>query len=263
MDTAGRLGYTCSRMKTRAPFLGLLAVPALLAVSPLYAETVLLKDGRRLHGEIVITYGKGVLFREKPTAPGRYYPYEEVARISTEDSLLHYLMPRGNDHRPKAGGGFFPLARALAPRGNRAALIPVVELPKGTPVRVACAGARDAATIEIRGGGAVRLLGIAPPPGAAGKSLAVKAARYLSSRVKGREVLLYPGPQCPGGPGTPEAYAVLDGALLNAEMLERGWARVSPLPAAHRYRAAFDSLQRYARNFGFGFWAAGATGAEG
>ena len=132
-----------------------------------------------------------------------------------------------------------------------------------TPVRVACSGARDAATIEIMGGGAVRLLGIAPPPGPAGKSLAVKAARYLSSRVKGREVLRYPGPQCAGGPGTPAAYAVLAGALRNAEMLERGWARVSPLPASHRYRAAFDSLQRYARNFGFGFWAAGATGGEG
>jgi endonuclease YncB( thermonuclease family) len=53
----------------------------------------------------------------------------------------------------------------------------------------------------------------------------------------------------------PQAYAVLGGKLLNGEMIERGWACASPFPAAHRYREAFDSLQRYAKNLGLGIWA--------
>lgn len=241
-------------MNVRAPLLRLLVAAPILAAPRAGAEIVLLKNGEKLQGQIVITYDRGVLFREKETTPGRYYPYEEVARIATEDGLLHYLMPRGHAPKEKSRPGFFPLAKVLLPRGRRIPPIPVLELPKGTPVRVACAGASDAATIELKGGGEVRLLGIAPPPASAGKAAARRATRYLSSKVKGRELLLFPGPQGPGAGGLPQAYAVLDGALLNGEMLERGWARTDPASAPHRYGVAFDSLQRYAKNFRFGIW---------
>ena len=141
------------------------AVPVLALLScaaAAGAEIVLLRNGERLEGQIIITYEKGLLFREKETSPGRYYPYGEVSRISTADGKLYYLMPRGNAPAEKKRDGFFPLARVLLPRRKKAAPIPRIELPEGVPVRVSCAGARDAATIELAGGGAVRLLGVAP-----------------------------------------------------------------------------------------------------
>jgi len=249
-------GILVPRMKARTPALCLLVPLAILAASSLRAEIVLLKNGKKLEGQIVITYDRGVLLREKETSPGRYYPYDEVSRIATEDGMLYYLMPRGTAPRAKGRSGFFPLARVLLPGGRKASPIPCLEVPKKNPIRVTCTGARDAVTLDLNGGGTVHLLGLAPPPESAGKALTRKAARYLSERVKGRDVFLFPGPQSPENRGQPQAYVVSDGKLLNGEMIERGWARTAPLPAVHRYREAFDSLQRYAKNLGLGIWAA-------
>ena len=242
-------------MKTcRKALLALVAL-APLAAPPVRAEIVLLKNGQRLEGKIVITYDRGVLFREKETAPGRYYPYEEVSRIATPDGLLYYLMPRSAARRPKAKAGFYPLARVLLPRGRQAAPIPHLEPPQGAPVRVVCVRARDAVTVELRGGGTVRLLGLAPPPASAGRGPGRAAERYLSRRVKGREALLFPGSQGGSDRDEPQAYVLVDGVFLNGEMLEKGMACADPGAPAHRYREAFDSLQRYARNLEAGMWA--------
>lgn len=238
------------RTASRAP-----ALLLLLAAASASAEIVHLRDGQKLEGQIVITYEKGLLLRDKEGAPGRYYPYEEVSRISTKDGMLHYLMPRGNAPREKKRDGFFPLARVLRSRGKKAAPIPCVELPKGAPISVSCAGARDAATIELEGGGAVRLLGVAPPPVSSGGAAGRRAARRLRDRVMGRKVSLYPGPQSSEDRGTPQAYVVLNGVLLNAEMIQQGLARTADAPALHPYRETFDSLQRYAKNLGLGIWA--------
>lgn len=236
-----------------------LAIPA---ASSLRAEIVILKNGQRLEGSIVITHDRGVLFREKETAPGRYYPYDEVSRITTPDGLLYYLMPRGTAPKPKDRTGFFPLARVLLLRGRKAAPIPCLEPPKGNPVRVVCAGARDAVTIDLEGGGTVQLLGVAPPPASAGASVARKAKRHLSGLVQGKEALLFPGPQDPADRGMPQAYVLIGSAFLNGELIERGLACAAPLPASHRYREAFNSLQRYARNLAVGMWAVGPGEGE-
>jgi len=218
------------------------------------AEIVLLKNGTRLAGDIVITYDKGLLFREKEGSPGRYYPYDEVSRITTADGILYYLMPRGGAPPPEKRSGFFPLARMLLSRGKKSAPIPCLEPPKGEAVRVDCEGADDAVTLVLKGGGRVRLLGVDPPPPSLGAEAARRATRYAADRVRGREVLLFPGPQSAERAGHPEAYVSLDRRLLNGEMIEKGWACASPLPPAHPYREAFDSLQRYAKNLGFGIW---------
>lgn len=249
-------------MKIRRMVFRALVALAAFAAAPLHAEIVLLKNGRRLEGRVVITYDRGVLFREKETTPGRYYPYDEVSRITTGDGMLYYLMPRGAAPKATSRSGFFPLARVLLSRGKRVAPIPHLEPPKGNPVRVACAGARDAVTLDLMGGGAVRLLGVAPPPASAGAAVARKAKRYLSGLVKGKEALLFPGPQSPEDRGMPQAYVLLDSAFLNGEMIQRGLACVAPLPASHRYREAFDSLQRYARNLSVGMWASETPGGE-
>ena len=241
-------------MRTRRAAVPILALLSCAAAAG--AEIVLLQNGERREGQISITYEKGLLFREKETSPGRYYPYGEVSRIITSDGMLYYLMPRGNEPTEKKRDGFFPLARVLLPRRKKAAPIPRIELPKGVPVRVSCAGARDAATIELAGGGAVRLLGVAPFPEPSGDTGGDRAARWLFDRVKGRVISLFPGPQGSEDRGTPQAYVVLDGALLNAEMIERGWARASETPAPHPYREAFESLERFARNLQRGLWGA-------
>ena len=86
-------------MRTRRAAVPILALLSCAAAAG--AEIVLLQNGERLEGQIIITYEKGLLFREKETSPGRYYPYGEVSRIITSDGMLYYLMPRGKEPTEK------------------------------------------------------------------------------------------------------------------------------------------------------------------
>lgn len=222
------------------------------------AETLLLKSGEKYTGEIIITYNKGILFREREGAPGHYHNFDEVSRISTEDGLLYYLMPRSTIREKKGKIALFPFARTLRIGTKHVAPTPYVTLPVGTPVRVKCIGVEDAVTLELDKGITVRLLGLSPPPASAGEKTGRDAADYLSGKVKGKELLLFPGPQ--GARGAREisdadAYVVADNELVNAAMLARGWARVADSPGKHPYKAAFISLEKFARGLGRGFWA--------
>jgi len=219
------------------------------------AEMVLLKTGEKLEGDIVISYDRGILFREKPDAPGRYYGYDEVNRIFTKDGMLYYLMPRGAKPIKKSTFSLFPLTRIILPTKKIIAPIPYLIPPRGDSVEVSCSGAEDATTIILEGGTRVRLLGLAPPPRSAGNRMKRLATNYLSGRVKGKSALLFPGPQGPGSRAIAEAYVVVDNRLLNAEMLENGWSCAASLPPKHPYREAFVSLEKYAKNLGRGMWA--------
>lgn len=222
------------------------------------AEIVLLTTNEKLEGEIVVTYDRGILFREKQGSPGRYYPYEEVSRVYTKDGLLYYLMPRGAT-RPKTRRlDFFPLAKILLPRDTMKAPHPHVRLPRGEAVEATCAGAADAVTIILGGGARVHLLGLAPPPKSAGTRAARKAMKFTESKVKGKTVLLYPGPQSGENAMRTDAYVVVDNRLLNAELLQNGWARVESRGTRHPYQEAFRSLQRFAQNLKLGMWASSA-----
>ena len=222
------------------------------------AETVLLKTGEKIEGDIVISYDKGIQFREKPGAPGRYYSYDEVNRISTQDGMLYYLMPRGARPAKKSHFSLFPLTRIILPSEKKVAPIPYLIPPQGDAVQVACSGAEDATTITLQGGTRVRLLGLAPPPRSAGNRMKRLATNYLSARVKGKSALLFPGPQSSESRTIAEAYVIIDNKFLNAGMLENGWSRAAPLPEKHPYREAFVSLEKYAKNLGRGMWAGGS-----
>ncbi|MEJ2746179.1 MAG: hypothetical protein P8123_10925, partial [bacterium] len=202
----------------------------------------LLKTGEKLEGDIIISYDKGVMFRERPEKPGRYYPYDEVSRIYTKDGMLYYLMPLGAKATKKTGFKLFPSTRIILPTEKKIAPIPYVTLPRGDAVEVTCSGAEDATTIVLEGGTRVRLLGLAPPPRSVGKRMKRPAADYLSKRVEGKTARLFQGPQSPNSHKIAEAYVVIDNKLLNAEMIENGWSCAGPLPEKHPSKEAFVSL---------------------
>lgn len=232
-----------------------LVIPLALALADgACAETLLLKTGEKLKGDIVISYDKGVMFREKPEKPGRYYSYDEVARIYTEDGLLYYLMPRSAKSDKKISFNAFPLTRIILPNQKRVAPTPYITLPRGEAVEVACSGAEDATTVALEDGTRVRLLGLAPPSRSMGKRVQRLAVDHLSKRVAGKTARLFPGPQGSGISEIAEAYVVIDNKFLNAEMIEEGWSRTSPLRDDHPYKEVFASLEKYARNLGRGIW---------
>jgi len=236
----------------------LLCLPAFIVIAAAAlcpAEILVLKSGEKMEGDVLLFYDKGILFREQAGSPGRYYPYSEVARISTNDDMLYYLMPRQKRGPSKRSFPFFPRTRILLPGKKSKAPIPVLRMPRGESVPVRCAGAEDAVTILLDGGARVRLLGLEPPPKSAGKRIAGKATGYVDSLVKGKEALLFPGPQGGASPEYAEAYVVVDNKLVNAETIENGWARVAAHAADHRYKEAFASLQKLAKNLGRGMWA--------
>lgn len=238
-----------------------LAIVCILLLSPAVcpAEIVLLADGEKLEGDVVIYYNKGLLFRENLTAPGRYYAYDEIRRIVTKDGMLWYLMPRGVKKEKKGPLAHFPLTRILLPYLKEVAPVPCLAPLRGESVQVTCAGAEDAVTIEFEGGGRTRLLGISPPPKSAGRKTARKARDYLASLVEGKMARLYPGPQSHlAADNIADAYVVVDNSLVNAGMIEHGWAAVAPQPAAHPYREAFLSLQKLAKSLRRGMWTDGA-----
>jgi endonuclease YncB( thermonuclease family) len=227
---------------------------AILSTGGACAEMLLLKTGEKLDGDIIISYDRGVMFRERPEKPGRYYPYDEVARIYTKDGMLYYLMPRSADAHKKPVFSPFPSTRIILPTEKKIAPVPYVTLPRGDAVEVACSGAEDATTILLEGGTRVRLLGLAPPPRSAGKMMKRLAADYLSKRVAGKTVRLFPGPQSSGSRKIAEAYVVMDNDLLNAELIENGWSCASSSPKKHPYKEAFISLEKYAKNLDRGMW---------
>ncbi len=226
---------------------------ALLYTSTACAEIVLLKSGEKLEGDIIISYNKGLLFREKEGATGRYYPYEEVNRVCTNDGKLYYLMPRKTKLKKKKFS-LFPFATILIPSKKEIAPTPYITPPSGEAIEVGCVGAPDPVTIELKGGAKVRLLGLATPK-EAGAKMSGKALSELSKRVKDKRALLFPGPQDPKDPGVAAAYIVIENDFLNAALLEDGWACVSPSPKRHPYKESFASLQRYAKSLHRGFWA--------
>lgn len=228
---------------------------AILSTGRARPETLLLKTGEKLEGDIVISYDRGIMFRERPETPGRYYSYDEVTRIYTKDGLLYYLMPRGGAARKKTSFSSFPLTRIILPSNKKIAPIPYVTLPKGDAVAVACSGAEDATTIILEDGTRVRLLGLAPPPRSMGKRIQRLTTDHLSKRVAGKTARLFPGPQGAGSSEIAEAYVVIDNKFLNAEMIEDGWLRTTPLRDEHPYKEVFTSLEKYARNLGRGMWA--------
>ena len=230
--------------------LGMLAA-ALIASAPAGAEILILKSGERLAGDVIVCHRRGVIFREKPGATGRYYPYDEISRIATRDGLLYYLMPRSSGRKERTSSGFFPTARRLDEQ-RAAAPVPYVTPPTGEAVRVLCTGVADPVTIILEGGARVRLLGLAPPPETS--AARGEAKDTLESLVGGKTVLLFAGPQDPRGAPTPEAYVVCGSTFVNADMIERGLALPAARPVEHPYARAFASLARFAMTFRHGLW---------
>jgi len=220
------------------------------------SEIVLLKSGERREGEIVIYHNRGVLLRESQGSPGRYYPFDEIRRVATADGMLWYLMPRSSRPPEERRFGDFPLTRLLTPIRKTVAPTPCLVPPQGESVEVACEDAEDPVPIRRRGGAKIRLLGLDPPPECAGKGMERKAKAYLSSRVRGKDALLYPGPQGGDSEGIPEAYVVVDRGFVNAGVIEHGWAIAAAAPPAHPYREAFLALQKFAMTLQRGIWSA-------
>ncbi|MDD5557730.1 MAG: thermonuclease family protein [bacterium] len=232
----------------------ILAAILAAASAPAAAEVIILRSGERLEGGLLVFRNRGIVLRKAEGEPGRYLDYEEISRITTKDGRLWYLMPRGAHPTPQPASRHFPLARVILPAPKRAAPVPQLLLPPGEAVEVSCAGAADSVTIELEGGGRVRLLGVAPPAAADGRRAARKAAEHLAGLVAGRTARLYPGPQGAAA-GDAEAYVVVDNALVNARLLEHGRARVDEEAPDHPYREAFLSLEKFARTLGRGVWA--------
>jgi endonuclease YncB( thermonuclease family) len=73
--------------------------------------------------------------------------------------------------------------------------------------------------------------------------------------VEGKTVRLFPGPQSDDDEKSPFAYVVVDNSMVNAKLLETGWAQTPDKPSPHPYGAAFASLMNHAAQLKRGLWA--------
>jgi micrococcal nuclease len=119
----------------------------------------------------------------------------------------------------------------------------------------------DGDTIEVRIGGhlqKVRLIGIDTPesvePGTPVECLGKAAAAETRRLLAGREVALRFDAERRDRYGRLLAYVYRDGLFVNAELVDRGYARTLPVPPNVAHAGLFARLAREARHAGRGIW---------
>jgi endonuclease YncB( thermonuclease family) len=120
--------------------------------------------------------------------------------------------------------------------------------------------APDAETIVLDGGETVRYLGIRRLEGFQAPTAAARfgeAVAFVRQLVEGQTVRLEYDAQTRDPGGRVWAYVyLLDGRMVNAQLVERGYAQADPDQSNVRYAPLFQRLEAGARAAGRGFWAA-------
>ena len=128
----------------------------------------------------------------------------------------------------------------------------------------------DGDTVDVRLDGReekVRLIGVDTPesvkPGTPVECFAKAASAETRRLVQGRRVTLRFDAERRDRYGRLLAYVYRDGLFVNAELVERGYARTLTIPPNVAHAEEFTRLARDAREAGRGLWGACARGAMG
>lgn len=112
----------------------------------------------------------------------------------------------------------------------------------------------DGDTIELENGERVRYIGVDTPELSAPDSLGEHARAINETLVGGKSVEIVLDVQERDKYGRLLAYVYVDTLLVNAWLLERGYAKVLTIPPNVRHAERFLGLQQKAREAGVGFW---------
>jgi micrococcal nuclease len=121
----------------------------------------------------------------------------------------------------------------------------------------------DGDTIEVRFGGEeedVRYIGVDTPetvkPGAPVDCFGPRASHFNKALVTGERVRLVFGDELRDIYGRLLAYVYLNGRMINAELVRRGYARSLTIPPNDRYATLFRRAEHRAGVAGRGLWGA-------
>ena len=112
----------------------------------------------------------------------------------------------------------------------------------------------DGDTVQLRGVGRVRLIGVDTPE--RGSCFEDAATRFTEARIGGRRVRYELGEEETDRYGRTLAYLYWDGKMHNVALVQRGFAETLTIPPNDRFAKRFERAERRARRGGVGRWAA-------
>ena len=110
----------------------------------------------------------------------------------------------------------------------------------------------DGDTVEMRGLGRVRLIGVDTPE--QNRCFENAATSFTRERLEGRVVRYELGAERRDRYDRALAYLRLGGEMHNLVLVREGYARVLTIPPNERYESAFERAERRAREGGKGLW---------
>lgn len=216
-------------MPTFATRIVLLAALVLVVTGPAAADSITLKSGEMIRGQID-RFADGELLVTVPSATETYmsrtFPIADVESFEIE--RLEII----------AGG---------------------IEAPTA-PAEHTVAAVVSGDTVVLSNGETVKYLGVQapalPPEAERPEPLAEEARRFNEDLVKGKNIALqFERGVIRDEEGFLWAYVYADGEMVNAKMIEEGYARVMKKPRPRRHDVLFLQLQDNALHKGAGIWA--------
>lgn len=112
----------------------------------------------------------------------------------------------------------------------------------------------DGDTVQLRGVGRVRLIGVDTPE--RGRCFDDAATRFTQARIGGRRVRYELGDDEKDRYGRTLAYLHRGGEMHNLALVQRGFAETLTIPPNDRFAKRFRRAERRARRDGVGRWGA-------
>ena len=110
----------------------------------------------------------------------------------------------------------------------------------------------DGDTVQLRGVGRVRLIGVDTPE--RGRCFDDAAVHFTQARIGGRRVRYEVGEEETDRYGRTLAYLYLRGTMHNLALVQGGFAEALTIPPNDRYAGRFARAERRARGDGLGRW---------
>ena len=112
----------------------------------------------------------------------------------------------------------------------------------------------DGDTVQLRGVGRVRLIGVDTPE--RGRCFEDASTRFTQGRIGGRRVRYELGEEKEDRYGRTLAYLYRSGRMHNLALVQRGFAEALTIPPNDRFAKRFRRAERRARRDGVGRWGA-------
>ena len=110
----------------------------------------------------------------------------------------------------------------------------------------------DGDTVQLRGVGRVRLIGVDTPE--RGRCFEDAATRFTQAQIGGRRVRYETGDEEQDRYGRTLAYLYRSGRMHNLALVQRGFAETLTIPPNDRFAKRFARAERRARRTGLGRW---------